>query len=257
MNFRALIRISRTAGGAAVLCLALTASAQQKSQGPEDTTPPPPQTGSATDEQPPAESLPPCPMPEQAPPPAPPPAPVAHHHNRIFAPQEIAATTGVGPSNYFGTALNSTTDVGAAWDARLTFGSHSIIALEAGYIGAMNNIDMQNGAAHGRLASHGVDGDLRLQLPFVVQPYVFGGVGYNHMEVVQNGNVSFAGTFNQTDDQVTVPAGAGLSGYLGRGKHVALDARGTYRFIPDNGITVMSTRNLHQWMAQANVGYVF
>ena len=254
MNFRALIRTTKTAGGAAVLCLALTASAQEKAQGPEDVTPPPPQSG--TDEQPPAEALPPCPAPEQAPPPpvAEAPAP-ARHHNIIFAPQEIGASTGVGPSNYFGTALNSTIDVGAAWNARLTFGTHSIIALEAGYIGAMNNIDMQNGAGHGRLASHGVDGDLRLQLPMVVQPYVFGCVGYNHMETVQNGQTSFAGPFNQTDDQVTVPAGAGLSGYVG--KHVSLDARGTYRFIPDNGITVMSNRNLHQWIAQANIGYAF
>jgi len=262
MNIRALIRISRMAGSAAVLCLAFTASAQENAQGPEDKVPPPPQSGAATDEQPPTEALPPCPTAEQAPPPpAPPPPPPeaapapAAHHNRIFAPQEIAASTGVGPSNYFGTALNSTIDVGAAWDARLTFGSHSVIALEAGYIGASNNIDMQNGTQHGRLASHGVDGDLRLQLPFTVQPYIFGGVGYNHMETVQNGQTSFAGPLNQTDDQVTVPAGAGLSGYVG--KHVSLDARGTYRFIPDNDITIMSTRNLHQWMAQANVGYVF
>jgi hypothetical protein len=258
MNFRALKRISSTAGSAAVLCLALTASAQQKSQGPEDVTPPPPSSGAATDEQPPTEALPPCPAPEQAPPPAPPPpapAPVAHH-NRIFAPGEISASTGAGPSNYFGTALNATTDTGAAWNARLTFGTHSIIALEAGYIGASNNIDMVNGTTnHGRLASHGVDGDLRLQLPLVVEPYIFGGVGYNHMETVQNGQTSFAGPLNQTDDQVTVPAGAGLSGYVG--KHMQLDARGTYRFIPDNGLTVMSNRNLHQWMAQANIGYVF
>jgi hypothetical protein len=257
MNFRALIRISRTAGSAAVLCLALTASAQEKAQGPEDTTPPPPQSGSAVDEQPPAEALPPCPAPEQAPPPAPPPAaeaPVAHH-NRIFAPQDIGASTGAGPSNYFGTALNSTIDTGAAWNARLTFGTHSIIAMEAAYIGSSNNIDMQNGQTHGRLAAHGVDTDLRLQLPMTVQPYIFGGVGYNHMETVQNGQTSFAGPLNQTDDQVTVPAGVGLSGYVGR--HVSLDARGTYRFIPTNDITIMSTRNLHQWMAQANIGYVF
>jgi len=176
-------------------------------------------------------------------------------HNRIFAPQDISATTGVGPANYFGTALNSTVDIGAAWDARLTFGTHSAIALEAGYIGASNNIDMQTGA-HGRLASHGVDTDFRLQIPTTVEPYIFGGVGYNHMEVTHTNSVSNAGELSISDDQVTVPAGAGLSVYVS--KHTTLDARGTYRFIPDNGLTEMSAnRNLHQWIAQAHIGYVF
>lgn len=259
MSFRALFSITN----AAALCFAATAMAQQ---APEDWTPPPPATDTATDEQPPTEALPPCPAPEQAqaqaptppppPPPAPAPAPVVAHHNRIFAPQDISATTGVGPGNYFGTALNSTVDVGAAWDARLTFGTHSAIALEAGYVGSSNNIDMQNGTQHGRLASHGVDTDFRLQIPTVVEPYIFGGVGYNHMEVIQTSSVSLAGPLQNTDDQVTVPAGAGLSGYIG--KHTTLDVRGTYRFIPDNGLTEMSpTRNLHQWVAQAHVGYVF
>ena len=54
---------------------------------------------------------------------------------------------------------------------------------------------------------------------------------------------------------MTVPAGAGLTGYIGH--HATVDVRGTYRFIPDNGLTEMSTRNLHQWIAQAHVGYVF
>lgn len=253
MNFRALAFLSNMAG-AAMLCCAITAHAQK---APEDTTPPPPEAaGSATDEQPPAEALPPCEKPEPVAEPAPPPpAPPVKHANRVFAPGQIAATTGVGAGNYFGTALNSTTDAGVAWDARLTFGAHSIIALEAGYIGSQNNVDNQNGN-HGHLAAHGVDTDFRLQLPTTVQPYVFGGVGYNHMEVIHNGSVSNAGPLSSTDDQVTVPAGAGLSGYLG--KHATLDVRGTYRFIPDNGLTEMSTnRNLHQWIAQANLGYVF
>jgi len=255
MTFRGFQRVSSTAGATVVLCLAMAARAQK---APEDTTPPPPSTDSATDEQPPAESLPPCPMPEQAtaaPAPMPPPPAPAHHHNRIFAPSEIGATTGAGPTNFFGTALNSTVDVGAGWNARLTFGTHSVIALEAAYLGSVNNVDLQAGTIHGRLHSNGVDSDFRLQLPYSVQPYVFGGVGYNHMETVQNGSISNAGPLNKTDDQVTVPAGGGLSGYLG--KHATLDVRGTYRFIPDNGITEMSTRNLHQWIAQANLGYVF
>lgn len=258
MNMRALTRIA----GAAGLLVALTASAQE---APQDRTPPP-STG-ASDEQPPAQTLPPCPQPGQAaapteaapPPPAPPPveapAPVVAHHNRIFAPQEISLTTGAGPANYFGTALNSSTDVGAGWDARVTFGARSAIGLEAAYVGSSNTVDMGSGL-HARLNSNGFDGDLRFGLPTVVQPYVFGGVGYNHMAVSRRGaNDSPAGPLSSQDEQVTVPAGGGVTGYIG--KHATVDLRGTYRFIPDNGITPMGTGNLHQWTAQAHVGWLF
>jgi hypothetical protein len=83
---------------------------------------------------------------------------------------------------------------------------------------------------------------------------VFGGVGYNHIEVRNNGT-GVAGNFAGTDDQLTVPAGGGVTGYVGR--HISLDLRGTYRFIPDNGITFTNSNHLHQWFAQAHVGYVF
>lgn len=261
MNRRSLTRIPAWTGAVGLL-FAWTAHAQP---APEDVTPPPPPAGSATDEQPPAEALPPCPPSQQAvaptpppPPPSPPPTPVAtgeKRHNIVFAPQEISVTTGAGPANYFGSALNSAVDVGAAWDARVTFGTHSVLALEAAYVGSSNSVDALNRQEHGRLDSHGVDGDLRLQLPTMVQPYVFGGVGYNHMAVTQTGAVSSAGPLSDSDNQVTVPAGAGLTGYLG--KHATLDVRGTYRLIPDNNITMMSTGAMHQWMAQANFGYVF
>jgi hypothetical protein len=163
-------------------------------------------------------------------------------------------TTGAGAANYFGTGTNGNVDTGAAWDARLTFGTHSALALEAGYVGSVNNIDMGGSEQHGRLDSHGIDTDLRIQLPTVVEPYVFGGVGYNHMSVTPTGPVS-NGALAGDDNQVTVPAGAGLTGYIGH--HATLDVRGTYRFIPDNGLTEMSTHHLHQWVAQAHVGYAF
>lgn len=251
MNCRALHRVTKICGAAiAVFGFALVANAQE---APEDTTPPP-TSPPASEEQPPAEKLPPCPMPEQ-PLPAPPPAPVAaKKHNIIFAPQEVALTTGAGVTNYFGTPTNGTMDPGAGWDARLTFGTRSILALEAAYVGSSNNIDTVSGN-HGQVSSNGLDGDLRVQLPYAVQPYIFSGVGYNHMAVTRTDSVTLAGPVNDSDNQVTVPAGGGVAGYIG--KHTTLDLRGTYRYIPDNGITIMDTRALHQWVAQAHVGYVF
>lgn len=247
MTCGALKRIMNAGAAVAVVGCALTVGAQQ---APEDRTPPP-SSGSATDEQPAPQTLPSCPPGEQAEAPPPErssPPPVAHHHNYVFAPQEISLTTGAGPANYFGSSVNGTIDVGAGWDARATFGARSVLALEAGYVGAFNSVDMKGTADHARLSSQGLDGDLRVQVPTVVEPYIFGGVGYNHMQL-ESGSISI------TDNQVTVPAGGGVTGYIGR--HATVDLRGTYRYIPDNGLTVMGTSHLHQWVAQARVGYTF
>jgi hypothetical protein len=209
------------------------------------------------------ENLPLCPPGEANLPncPTPPPPPVAaapphkKHHNIVFAPGEVSLVTGAGPTNYFGTGFSaSKTDVGALWDARATFGAHSILAMEAGYVGSLNSIDSSVG--HGSISSNGLDTDLRLQLPWKVQPYVFGGIGYNHMSLNNfNGSTEITGQFLKNEsDQFTVPAGGGLSGYVG---HLTLDLRGTYRYTPDNDITIMNNHALHQWYAQARVGYTF
>jgi opacity protein-like surface antigen len=260
MSFRALIKICGT-----VTALTLAGVAHgQSTASPSTTTG---TTGTTSDEQSAPQALPACPPGEQPPatttemappPPAPAPAPVAthqRHRNKYFAPHEVSLTSGAGAANYFGGADSpDTIDTGAAWDARVTMGIHSPIALEAAYMGAVNNVDIGNGTGHGQLFSNGFDGDVRFQLPTRVQPYVFGGVGYNHMEVRNNGTGA-AGNYVGKDDQVTIPAGGGVTAYVGR--HVTLDARGTYRYIPDNGITVMQDRSLHQWLAQAHVGYAF
>ncbi len=265
MNCRALKHLTQLSSAVALVACAAVAYAQN---APEDHTPPP--TPGPT-EQPAPQTLPPCPPGGQAaaptevvptpppPAPAPPPAEPYHaerKHNIVFAPQEISLTTGAGPGNYFGTALNNAVDTGAAWNARVVFGARSAIALEAAYVGSSNTVDTVNHVGKGRLDSNGFDGDLRLQVPTMIEPYVFGGVGYNHMAVSNMTDVSTAGPLSTSDDQVTVPAGGGLTGYIGH--HATLDLRGTYRFIPDNGITEMTpNHHLHQWVAEANIGYAF
>jgi hypothetical protein len=176
-----------------------------------------------------------------------------HHRLRVFAPSEVVLTTGAGVANYFGSGIRST-DPGAAWNARVTVGVHSMMALETTYNGSANVFSTPL-ASDLHLVSHGVDAALRLQLPYRVQPYAFGGVGYNHASLDVRGSATPATPRGTHDDQVTVPAGGGLTAYLGR--HATLDARGTYRYIPDNGLTVLGDRHLHQWMAQASVGYAF
>jgi len=227
------------------------------------------QPSTTTGEQPPAnEALPACPPGEQPPAaavPAPPPMaqpapeamppPVAHHrkHNIVFAPQEFMLTTGAGPTNYFGSSNTMRTDVGAGWDVRGTFGARSIIALEAAYMGDTNTVE-QNSLHNGNINSNGLDTDFRLQLPYRVQPYIFGGVGWNYMTL---NNSTISATQRTTDNQVTVPAGVGFSAYPTR--HMNFDLRGTYRYIGDNDLQTTGAGSTvsHQWLAQARLGYAF
>jgi hypothetical protein len=220
----------------------------------------PPETGAPEPGQ---ERLPPCPLPPpqaEAVPPAvpPPPAPVEKHarkHNIVFAPQEVSMLAGAGVANYFGGAMPASVDAGAAWTAHVTFGTHSIMALEAGYVGGINELNMSGQSAN--VTSNGFDGDFRLQLPYRVQPYIFSGVGYNHMDLnATNGSV-LPPQMNNHDDQVTVPSGGGLAAYLGKNSHATLDLRGTYRYIPDSQLTIHNAGALHQWVAQARIGYAF
>jgi hypothetical protein len=209
------------------------------------------------------DELPPCP-PEQPvatptpTPPAPAPALVPMHHekhySRIFAPNSIGLVTGAGVGNYFGSAVQQV-DAGPNWDARVILGTRSIMAVEAGYTGGTNEAN-PNGANNAHLNTNGIDGTFRLQLPFKAQPYIFSGVGWQRMTLdnaFADGNVS--ARYTTRDDQLVVPAGGGFAGYIGR--HLTLDARGTYKYVTNNDITIMSDRALHQWVAQARVGYVF
>lgn len=188
----------------------------------------------------------------------------ARRHNKVFSPWETALTTGAGTGNYFGSGFNAmaNADAGAAWDARLLVGTRSIVAFEAGYVGSINKLEVGNGAKEGHLNSNGFDADLRINiLPFRVQPYVFGGVGYAHLHVDNaNANPEITSRLHEDVDQFTVPAGGGVAAYLG--KHATIDLRGTYRLMPDNRLTMSPTGGLtgdsiHQWTASARLGYAF
>jgi hypothetical protein len=248
-----------------VATVAVAGVAQAQTDQPETATPAAePGTPAPTPElknfQPPPSELPPCPPGEQPPPqaaaPAPAPAPMAHrtHYSKVFAYNSIGLVTGGGVANYFGSSINNI-DTGPSWDARMIMGTRSVIALEAGYLGQTNEVNPNGVNAH--VNSNGLDGTFRLQLPFRVQPYIFSGVGYQRMTLDNpHSDPAISARYATGDNQVTVPAGGGVAGYLG--KHATIDLRGTYRYIGSNNMTIMSPEGgLNQWIAQARVGYVF
>jgi opacity protein-like surface antigen len=198
----------------------------------------------------------------EPPPAAPAVAAPVHHRNKFFDIRDSAITTGAGATNYFGSAFTPNSEPGAAWDARLTFGSRSIFGFEAAYVGSINQISVPNQTQQGHLNSNGFDTDLRIGLPYRVQPYMFGGVGYAHLHMDNaNGAPSIVNTMNNDVDQFTVPAGGGMAFYFA--KHATLDLRGTYKWYPDNRLMVDQTTggltgaSIHSWTAQARLGYAF
>ncbi len=190
----------------------------------------------------------------------PPPAPLPEEPRR--GPLGIASIhVGGGVANFTRDEIRDLTDVGGYWDARVVLGTRSIIGVEASYVGAAQNIEALGLDSDATLIRNGVEGALRLNLPFnprgsvLVEPYAFGGAGWSRYNLVnEDFNTS---NVRDEDDVFTVPLGVGLStgarGFL-------FDARFTYR--PTFGDDLVqnpdgSTADLQNWTAGASIGYEF
>jgi hypothetical protein len=181
-----------------------------------------------------------------------------HRRSKVFSPYETSLLIGGGGSGYIFHQMIDVTSPGAAWDVRLTVGTRSFIAVEAGYLGTYNKLESNGPAPY--IINHSVDGDFRFNLiPWRVEPYVFGGIGYNHSELRNPGqNPLMASRFFDDANQVYIPAGGGLSAYLFT--HGTIDARFTYRAILNNEL-MRSLRDGEgredQWVVTGRFGYAF
>jgi hypothetical protein len=173
--------------------------------------------------------------------------------------RDFALTAGAGFSDFTGSTMRDVSEGGAMWDARFLAGARSIIAFEAGYVGTFNSLNGLNGGngSSPQLISQGFDGDLRINLvPWILEPYIFGGAGYNHM-LIRNrfDDPAIAARFNASDNQLLVPVGAGLALNLG---HFTLDARFTYRAIFDNDLDKFDNdTRLDQYNVAGRLGVIF
>jgi hypothetical protein len=172
----------------------------------------------------------------------------------------IEATVGAGAIGFIDDTARNATQTGAAWDARLLFGSRSPIAIEGAYVGSVQNIEALGLGTSSLLLGNGVEGTLRVNLSRArVQPYLFGGVGWTRYQLTnaQSNTSSLLGS----DDVGTVPLGGGLSARLGPG--FILDVRGTYRatFGGDmfQGLALNTDRSnaMQTWSAAGRVGFEF
>src|SRR5437870_2144189 len=98
-----------------------------------------------------------------------------------FSPYLTSITTGAGVSDFVRSEIHENTSVAGAWDARLTVGTRTPLALEAAYVGTLQTeqdplLATQDQA---RLSSSQVTGSARINIiPTRVQPFVAGGAGW-------------------------------------------------------------------------------
>jgi hypothetical protein len=181
--------------------------------------------------------------------------------NRWFDPRDHALIAGGGVADFVGSSMRDATETGAQWDVRYAISHRSLVAFETGYTGTYNKLQSPvegHGSVAPYLINHSVDSDLRLNLlPFRVQPYIFGGLGYNHASMKNLADSpAMAARFNGTDEQLLVPAGAGLALHLF--KHGTIDARFTYRAIFRSALDRENPdARLDQWGVHAHMGYLF
>ena len=172
----------------------------------------------------------------------------------------IEATVGAGAIGFIDETARNATQTGATWDARMLFGSRSLIAVEGAYVGSVQNIEALGLSTSSLLLGNGVEGTLRVNVTRTrVQPYLFGGVGWTHYQLTnaQANTSSLLGS----DDVGTVPLGAGLSARLGSA--FILDIRGTYRatfggdMFQGVALNTDSSNAMQTWSASGRVGFEF
>jgi hypothetical protein len=177
--------------------------------------------------------------------------------SKVFAPCAVGLVVGGGAADFVSNGMSSLVQTGAAWDMHITVGTRSFIAFETGYMGTLNRLENGQGNAP-FLMSNSLDTDLRINLiPWYVEPYVFGGVGWNHMSITnERADPQMASLFRNSDEQLLVPAGGGISAYLGR--HATLDARATYRAMFNQDILIRNPgERVDQWSVLGRIGYAF
>lgn len=181
----------------------------------------------------------------------------------------VGLTLGGGVMGFAGRTLrDATSPVGGQWDLRAAFGTHTPIAIEAGYMGSAMQIESQLGRNASTLLGTTFEADVRLNLMahYLVDPYVFAGVGWQRYTVdSQDFTLMMAGVASHADS-IEVPLGGGLS-YRADG--LVFDVRGTFRAVHDPKLVLLQPEltartpqdqrfaAMHSWGAELAVGYEF
>jgi len=185
--------------------------------------------------------------------------------NALVTPAGVYGFVGGGATNFTQPEATGATGTGGYWDARVGVGTRSILGAEVGYVGSARDIAALGVGSEAFLMSNGVEGVARLNVPLtpgeegkvLIEPYTFGGVGWNRYNVVSDASLS--ADFSHEDDIMTIPLGIGMAfGFSG----VTLDTRATYRQaigsdLLGNETSSFGESSLNSWAAGAALGFEF
>jgi hypothetical protein len=165
----------------------------------------------------------------------------------------MIVSVGGAVTHFTSQAVREFTGVAGGWDVRVVFPSRHIVSGELAYVGSAQSVDALGLDSDAVLLSNGAEATLRLNiLPGMVQPYVFGGIGWRYFTIT---NTATNDSLLLDDDHIGfLPMGGGLMFRLHR---LIIDARGTFRVAfaddmfavgPDGG------GNMHTWAGELRVG---
>lgn len=171
----------------------------------------------------------------------------------LVTPFGVALSLGGGVRGFTEEDARDVIDEGGAWDARVLFGSRSIIALEAAYVGSASDVVALGLDPDATLMQNGVEGALRLNiLTGMWQPYVLAGAGWSRYTVTnEDFNTS---SVESEDDVAQFPLGAGVAF---RYEGLVLDARGVYRPTASAELVPDDDGNMPSWAADLTAGIEF
>jgi opacity protein-like surface antigen len=173
----------------------------------------------------------------------------------------VEAMVGGSVMGFADEQARSVADTGGGWEARLSVGTRLPLAVEAAYVGSAQNIEALGLDDAAVLVGSAAEAVARVNFTrnLKVQPYVFGGVGWQHYDLTNAETNNSA--IREDDDLFTIPAGAGISFRLVKG--LILDVRGTFRTAFDEDLmnaaysATGQDANLHTWDAGARLGWEF
>jgi hypothetical protein len=168
----------------------------------------------------------------------------------------VGVSAGGGVMGFTDSQLNDQTDPGGNWQARLTLGTRSLIALEGAYIGTANNVDGLGLDQGSVMRAHGAEALLRLNFgTAAIQPYLFAGGAWKHYALLFNDNAT--ASVANSDNVAETPLGAGIAF---RASSFLFDTRFDYRpaFDEDMFASIDNEEvDLDNWNASARIGFEF
>jgi len=181
---------------------------------------------------------------------------LATAEENVFDKYKVAATFGGGFMGFVDSDTRDYATEGGAWEARLAFNNAGVVALEAAYIGSLQNIDALGLDSDATLLGNGAEANIRVNVwQGLVQPYVLIGGGWTRYDIT-NSNINTSDV-DEVENVITMPMGAGV-GY--RYNQVLFDLRGTYRAATREDLIDLggtASASLDTWSATLKAGFEF